>query len=103
MKHDPDYTTNVVDGVPVGVAVDVIDREVLEALAKMDATHPIIPLRDESAEWETQTAKHPDWEPVANVDISVDTPEDYWRLTDAVVAVGPDPLAVAEWIQKHTT
>jgi spore coat polysaccharide biosynthesis protein SpsF len=33
--------------------------------------------------------------------IAVDTPDDYWLLSDAVEAVGSRPRAVAEWIAER--
>lgn len=90
------YTTNVTDSMPVGTAVDVLDAEVLDDLAAEGATHPVARLRDDPERWGTRFTDSPDWTAWGEAHTAVDTPDDYWRLIDAVEAVGTDPCAVTE-------
>lgn len=97
-KNDARYTTNVVDKMPIGTAVDVIDRDALDELADRNETHPVMPMRKSPDEWNVVFSPNEQWSEFASAHIAVDTPEDYWRLIDAIDAVGTDPMAVARWI-----
>lgn len=95
------YTTNVTDKMPTGTAVDVIDRTVLEELAELGDTHPVIRLRNNPEKWDATFTPNEQWTEYSDAHIAVDTPEDYWTLTDAIDAVGSDPLEVAKWISER--
>ncbi len=98
---DVDYVSNVTDAMPIGIAVDVISRSTLEALATAGATHPTRMLRAEEGPWECLISPQERYLPYEAVRITVDTPADYWSLTDAVATVGTDPEAVMEHL-KHS-
>jgi spore coat polysaccharide biosynthesis protein SpsF len=100
LQRGADYTTNVIETVPTGVAVDVMNRSVLEELSRRNESHPVLPLRNNRTEWAVHESAAQRWENVGDQDISVDTPADYWTLEDAVTAVGADPIRIAEWV-KH--
>jgi spore coat polysaccharide biosynthesis protein SpsF len=93
-----EYTTNHTGETPHGMIVDVVEVDVLSTLANRGESHPTASLRDRSEQFATRFSADPRWEAIADADLEVDTPEDYWRLTDAVEAVGPDALAVGRWL-----
>lgn len=95
------YTTNVTDGMPIGTAVDVLERAVLEELHELGESHPVNRLRDEPGRWDVRFSTASPWTELSDAHIAVDTPTDYWLLSDAVGSVGDDPQAVAEWVQKQ--
>jgi spore coat polysaccharide biosynthesis protein SpsF len=95
------YTTNFAEGMPIGTAVDAIDRDVLSDLRKRGDTHPVRRLREHPEEWDVAVSPAERWTELAPAHTAVDTPEDYWTLTDAVTAVGEDPQAVTEWVAEH--
>ena len=97
---DADYVSNMTDAMPVGIAVDVISRAMLADLQSIGATHPTRMLRAEEGPWECIISPQERYLPFADVRITVDTPADYWSLTDAVASVGTDPEAVMEHL-KH--
>jgi len=92
------YVTNVTDTMPVGTGVDILDVSLLDELVALGDDHPVLRLRREPDEWGTVSSSHLTWEQYGDAHIAVDTPADYWALTDAVAAVGNDPKRVAEWI-----
>ena len=98
MTNNSRYTTNATDEMPIGTAVDVIDRDVLKELQKLGDTHPVRRLRNYPDEWSTTFSPENKWTEFTNAHTAVDTPEDYWDLTDAIVAVGDDPLDVTKWM-----
>ena len=103
-EHDQNaarYTTNLTDEMPIGTAVDVIDRDVLEELRELGDTHPVRRLRNNPDEWDVVFSPSDQWTKYGNAHIAVDTPDDYWLLSDAVNAVGEQPRAVAEWIAER--
>jgi spore coat polysaccharide biosynthesis protein SpsF len=95
------YTTNVTDEMPIGTAVDVIDRVVLEELQALGESHPVKRLRDEPDRWDVAFSPASPWTKLSEAHIAVDTPTDYWLLSDAVSRVGDDPRDVAEWVRKQ--
>lgn len=100
-QNDARYTTNLTDEMPIGTAVDVIDRNVLEQLHTLGDTHPVQRLRENPDKWDAVVTPNHKWTKFGDAHIAVDTPEDYWSLTDAIEAVGNDPLAVTEWISER--
>lgn len=99
--NDARYTTNVTDKMPVGTAVDVIEPMLLEDLRAIGEDHPVKLPRSNPEEWKTVRTDNPSWYPVSDTHIAVDTPKDYWTLTDAVDAVGFEPRAVANWVDER--
>lgn len=97
-RNDARYTTNATEAMPVGTAVDVIDLDLLEDLDDQGETHPVKRLRNNPGDWDVEFTEDADWRRYADAHIAVDTPVDYWRLVDAVEAVGFDPVAVARWL-----
>jgi len=100
-QNDARYTTNLADGMPVGTAVDVIDRAVLEELRESGDSHPVRRLRENPAEWDVVVTSNDKWTAFGDVHMAVDTPADYWTLCDAIQAVGDDPVAVAKWVAER--
>lgn len=100
-KNDADYTTNVADDMPGDTSVDVIDREVLDELAELGDTHPIERLRKEPERWNVEFSSNPNLARFQTVGTDVDTPTEYWRLFDAVNAVGSDPFSVREYLLEN--
>jgi len=100
-RGDARYTTNNTDAMPIGTAVDVVDRSLLDELAEIGATHPVRQPRDRPGRWGSAFSPNPEWEALADAHIAVDTPGDYWALVDAVAAVDDDPRAVGEWVSER--
>lgn len=100
-SNEAKYTTNATHEMPIGTAVDVIDRDVLDRLRERGESHPVRLLREKPDEWAVEFSPNERLVRLKNAHIAVDTPEDYWRLTDAVDAVGDDPLAVANWVSQR--
>jgi spore coat polysaccharide biosynthesis protein SpsF len=101
LSNDARYTTNVTEDMPIGTAVDVIEPELLTALESVGETHPVKLARSNPEQWETVWSDASSWESVSDVDLAVDTPTDYWKLSDAIEVVGDDPFAVAEWVAER--
>jgi spore coat polysaccharide biosynthesis protein SpsF len=101
-SRDVALTTNNTPAMPTGTAVDVIERDALEAIAAGDADHPIAPITTADSNWDVHTTDSEQWRAVGDGYTAVDTPNDYWCLSDAVEAVGTDPYAVTEWTAGHT-
>lgn len=95
------YTTNIAESMPIGTAVDVLDTALLAELAERGDNHPVRRLRRDRDQWDVAVTPNPEWEPFADAHVAVDTPEDYWTLTDAVAAVGEAPRSVAAWMAEH--
>jgi spore coat polysaccharide biosynthesis protein SpsF len=95
-ENDARYTTNHVEGMPIGTAVDVIEPALLDELAARDETHPVALPRSAPDEWGVAHTAAPDLTARGPAHAAVDTPADYWRLSDAVAAVGPTPEAVLD-------
>jgi spore coat polysaccharide biosynthesis protein SpsF len=85
---------------PIGTAVDVFDTELLEQLSDAGATHPNRKPLESPNEWDVKFTPNEYWTQFSEVHMAVDTPADYWRLIDAVEAVGDDPEAVVEWLAQ---
>jgi spore coat polysaccharide biosynthesis protein SpsF len=103
-EHDQNnarYTTNLTEEMPIGTAVDIINRDVLEELRELGDTHPVRRLRNNPDEWDVVFSPSDQWTKHGNAHIAVDTPDDYWLLWDAINAVGEQPRAVAEWIAER--
>lgn len=99
--NDARYTTNLADEMPIGTAVDAIDREVLEELRELGDRHPVRRLRENPEEWAVAVTPNDQWIAVGEAHTAVDTPADYWRLSDAIKAVGDDPRAVTDWVAER--
>lgn len=100
-QNNARYTTNVTDDMPIGTGVDVINREVLEALRERGDNHPVRRLRKNPEEWDVMFTSNDHWSAFADTHIAVDNPNDYWILSDAIDAVGDNPIAVAKWIAER--
>lgn len=101
LTNDARYTTNNTDRMPVGTGVDAIDPALLKELEQRGETHPVKLPRSNPEEWGTVWSDNPSWYPFSDAHIAVDTPEDYWTLSDAIDAVGQDPIDVAEWVSER--
>jgi spore coat polysaccharide biosynthesis protein SpsF len=95
---DAVYTTNHTGETPHGMIVDVVSVECLETLATRGETHPTASLREQPDADGATFSADPRWKEIADADLEVDTPGDYWRLHDGITAVGADPLAVGRWL-----
>jgi spore coat polysaccharide biosynthesis protein SpsF len=100
-QNNSRYTTNVTDEMPIGTAVDVIDRDVLEELRELGDSHPVRRLRENPEEWAVAVTPNDQWTAVGEAHTAVDTPADYWQLVDAVKTVGTEPRAVTDWIAER--
>lgn len=103
-EHDRNgarYTTNNTETMPVGTAVDVIDRDLLVELRETGATHPVKRPGENPERWDTVFSPNPEWESYADAHFAVDTPGDYWTLVDAVKTVGDDLRAVVKWVAEN--
>jgi len=101
LSNDARYTTNVTENMPIGIGVDVIDPSLLREFHSLGETHPVKLARAEPTDWGTVWSNNPIWDPVSDVHLAVDTPTDYWRIVDALEAVGDDSKAVAEWLASR--
>jgi spore coat polysaccharide biosynthesis protein SpsF len=99
--NDARYTTNVTEAMPVGTAVDVFDVDVLAELSDLGETHPVKRPRANPSTWGMETTTVDPWTEFDGVHIAVDTPADYWRLTDAVATVGEAPKAVTRFLAER--
>ena len=97
-QNDAVLTTNNTKTMPTGTAVDIIDCETLAALASEGATHPVAPLRSENSSRRVTVSDSERWTEFGSAHTAVDTPADYWRIIDAVNAVGTDPYDVTSWL-----
>jgi spore coat polysaccharide biosynthesis protein SpsF len=102
-KHSEPYTTGHGSGMPIGSFVDVVDRSAIEDLARKGESHPVTPLRSKQDGGYVQLDALDCWDGLGDVHLAVDTPVDYWIFTDAIDEVGPEPLAVAQWLQKQAS
>jgi spore coat polysaccharide biosynthesis protein SpsF len=100
-QNEARYTTNFSNEMPIGTAVDVIDETVLKELKKLEDTHPVRRLRNNPEEWDVVVSPNEQWMRFSDTHIAVDTPDDYWLLSDAIEAVGDQPRAVAEWVAER--
>jgi len=100
MSNNARYTTNHTDRMPVGTAVDAIDPDLLSDLESRGETHPVKLARENPSEWGTNQTDNESWYPVSDAHIAVDTPDDYWTLSDAINAVGSDPMSVSKWVSE---
>lgn len=100
-RNDARYTTNLIDEMPTGTAVDAIDRDVVEELRELGDSHPVRRLRENPEEWDVAVTPNEQWTVFSEAHTAVDTPADYWRLLDAVEAVGGEPHAVTEWVAER--
>lgn len=89
------------ESMPIGTAVEVFDRSLLERLADSGADHPSRRIRDSPVEWSTSFTPNPEWLAFTGAHIAVDTPSDYWNLVGAVESVGTDPLRIVEYIKEN--
>jgi spore coat polysaccharide biosynthesis protein SpsF len=98
--NDAVYTTNFTEAMPIGTAVDVLDVEVLYELQELGETHPVKLLRAGESKWDVTRTDDAQWHQYSDLHLAVDTPSDYWLLSDAISAVGSRPDAVAEWLTQ---
>jgi spore coat polysaccharide biosynthesis protein SpsF len=101
LTNDARYTTNNTDRMPIGTGVDAITPELLSELGEHGETHPVKLPRSNPENWGIVWSDNPSWYPFSDAHIAVDTPEDYWTLSDAIEAVGDDPMDVAEWVSEQ--
>jgi len=99
--NDARYTTNLTEKMPIGTAVDVIEPNLLANFKSLGETHPVELARKNPREWNIVRTDNPEWYKYESAHIAVDTPADYWRLTDALEETNGNPLSVAEWISKR--
>ena len=101
LSNSARYTTNGVNEMPIGTGVDVINKQVLEELKDLGETHPVRRLRKHPEEWNTAISPNEEWIEFNDAHVAVDTPEDYWMLSDGIEAVGDQPRAVVEWASER--
>lgn len=94
------YTTNNTEAMPIGTAVDVLEPTLLADLNEHGEMHPVKRPRAEPGEWQTIRDDNLAWHEFSHVHMAVDTPDDYWSVTDAIEAVGDDPRSVAQWLSQ---
>jgi len=95
--NDAVYTTNADSRIPDGIAVDVVEVDVLDELAALGDEHPTSRLRQNPENWNVSFDVPEEWIGLSEAHLAVDTPSDYWMLIDAVESVGEEPMKVAEW------
>jgi len=95
------YTTNHTPEMPIGTAVDVLNRNLLEELADRGDRHPVKRLRENPEQWGTVYTDDERWTQFSEAHTAIDTPNDYWRLVDAIDAVGTDPFDVTQWVAEQ--
>jgi spore coat polysaccharide biosynthesis protein SpsF len=86
---------------PVVSAVDVLGRQTLEELSDHGEVHPVSPLDKKASSWDVCITDAAKWTRLGAAHIAVDTPADYWRLIDAVEAVGENPYTVSSWLAQN--
>ena len=100
-ENDARYTTNLTEEMPIGTAVDAIERDVFEELRELGDSHPVRRLRENPEEWDVVVTPNEQWTALGEAHTAVDTPVDYWRLSDAIEAVGTEPRAVTDWVAER--
>jgi len=98
--NDARYTSSLVDPMPGGTMLDIMERSLLDDLMEADETHPAKPQLNAPDEWRTCFSGNETIEEYAGSSVAVDHPEEYWSLIDAVDAVGSDPLDVLRYVSK---
>lgn len=101
LNNDAKYTTNVAENMPIGTAVDVIDPTVIVNRHREGHSHPVRHLRDRTESDRVVVSTEAAYSRYGEAHTAVDTPEDYWRLKDAIEAVGDDPLNVTQWVSEQ--
>lgn len=101
-NNDAAYTTNCTSEMPIGTAVDVLDTDLIEQLRQRGERHPVKLLRENPDSWNVAYTVPTQWTELSSAHTAVDTPEDYWRLVDAVDAVGTNPLEITQWISEQS-
>lgn len=97
-SHRYDYTTNFDEASPVGTIVDVIETEILDTLFDNGESHPVQRLRENDGTFDVNVSPSPELREIAEANLEVNTPEDYWRLTDALNRVGADTREMGRWL-----
>lgn len=100
LENDAVYTTNYTDAMPVGTAVDALDIGVLKQLQYSGETHPVKLLRSGGSNRTVAFTDNPEWYQFDEAHLAVDTPSDYWQLSDALSAVGSQPEEISDWIMR---
>ncbi|WP_259073087.1 cytidylyltransferase domain-containing protein [Salinibacter ruber] len=95
-KNDALYSANAGESMPRGFAVDVIDIEMLSKLKELGEEHPVARLRRNPKEWPVFFTPNEKFSQFSELDVSVDTPDDYWRMIDSMKSVGGDPTRICE-------
>lgn len=98
--NDARYTTNRSVNMPLGSAVDVLDRDLLDELADIGENHPVECLLDAPDDWNVAIKPSKMLSSYPKADIAIDTPEDYWRLTDAIREGDTEPEPVIKWMDN---
>lgn len=101
LSNNARYTTNGVEKMPIGTAVDAINKGVLEELRQLGDSHPVRRLRNNPEKWDVDTSPNEQWTEFTDTHVAVDTPDDYWMLSDAIEAVGDQPCAVVKWVSER--
>ncbi|MCS4181776.1 spore coat polysaccharide biosynthesis protein SpsF [Salinibacter ruber] len=96
------YTTNVVAEISKGFVQNAIDVDVLRELSELEKSHPVLPFRENPERWVSVFSSNDHWTALAEIDVSIDTPTDYWEMVDAVADVGSNPRALCEWILQES-
>ena len=95
-KNDALYSTNACESMPRGFAVDVIDIEALKKLKELGEEHPVSRMRRNPKEWAVYFTPNKKFSRFSELDVSIDTPDDYWCIIDAMRSVGQDPIRICE-------
>jgi len=86
---------------PIGTSVDVFDPEILAELEENGENHPVRKLRENRDKWKTIFTGNEKWEKF-DAHTAVDTPDDYWNLTEAVEKAGYKPLEVTRFLSEKS-
>ncbi len=97
-KNDALYSTNTGESMPRGFAVDVIDTEALKKLKELGEEHPVSRMRRNPKEWPVCFTPNKKFSRFSELDVSVDEPDDYWCIIDAMKSVGGDPIRICEYL-----
>lgn len=97
-KNDAMYSTNAVKSMPKGFAVDVIDIRALKKLKERGEEHPVSRMRRNPKEWSVFFTPNEKFSQFCELDVSVDTADDYWRMIDSIKSAGDSPTRICEYL-----
>lgn len=100
-KTNSCYTTNLADEMPRGTIIDVVDSTVLSDLSGDGETHPVTQLRKNLQTCDVQYSTDPKWADISGASLEINTSDEYYAVTDAFEAVGPDAYSMGEWLIKN--